>query len=59
MFCGPPFYVSGEIADWRPLANRGLDDLTGAGLEIHSIQSMPGDEGKIGCAYIRARKPLI
>ncbi len=27
--------------------------------EIHSTQTMPGDEGKIGSAYIRARKPLI
>ena len=30
--CGLPFYISGETADWRSLAHRTLEELTGAGL---------------------------
>ncbi len=26
--------------------------------EVHSVQTIPGGEGKVGSAYIRARKPL-
>jgi hypothetical protein len=26
-------------------------------IEVHATESMPGVEGKIGSAYIRARKP--
>lgn len=32
--CGLPFYISGETEDWRSLAHRRLDELTGAGLKL-------------------------
>jgi hypothetical protein len=43
------------IADYR-------QELLGAGFQdpefqVHATESMPGVDGKIGSAYIRARKP--
>jgi NADPH-dependent 2,4-dienoyl-CoA reductase/sulfur reductase-like enzyme len=32
--CGLPFYLSGEVADWRALAHRTIEELTGAGLSL-------------------------
>jgi NADPH-dependent 2,4-dienoyl-CoA reductase/sulfur reductase-like enzyme len=33
--CGLPFYVGGEVPDWRSLAHRTADDLRAAGLRLH------------------------
>jgi NADPH-dependent 2,4-dienoyl-CoA reductase/sulfur reductase-like enzyme len=30
--CGLPYYLSGEVADWRSLAHRSVQDLERAGL---------------------------
>jgi NADPH-dependent 2,4-dienoyl-CoA reductase/sulfur reductase-like enzyme len=38
--CGIPFYLSGEVPDWRALAHRTIEELTGAGLSLlleHSV----------------------
>ena len=32
--CGIPYYVSGEVADWRHLAHRTLDDLQATGMDV-------------------------
>ena len=32
--CGIPYYLSGEVADWRNLAHRSLADLEAAGLRL-------------------------
>jgi NADPH-dependent 2,4-dienoyl-CoA reductase/sulfur reductase-like enzyme len=32
--CGLPFYLSGEIADWRTLAHRTREDLLGEGVHL-------------------------
>src|SRR5215472_14008189 len=32
--CGLPFYLSGEVPDWRALAHRTIEELTGAGLSL-------------------------
>src|SRR5215471_13676439 len=32
--CGLPFYLSGEVPDWRALAHRTLEELSGAGLSL-------------------------
>jgi NADPH-dependent 2,4-dienoyl-CoA reductase/sulfur reductase-like enzyme len=32
--CGIPYYVSGEVADWRTLAHRTVADLEAAGLSL-------------------------
>jgi NADPH-dependent 2,4-dienoyl-CoA reductase/sulfur reductase-like enzyme len=32
--CGIPYYVSGEVGDWRDLAHRTLADLEAAGVEL-------------------------
>ncbi len=32
--CGLPFYLSGEVPDWRHLAHRTQDDLLAAGIQI-------------------------
>jgi NADPH-dependent 2,4-dienoyl-CoA reductase/sulfur reductase-like enzyme len=32
--CGIPFYLSGEVPDWRALAHRTIEELTGAGLSL-------------------------
>ncbi len=49
--------ISGSIpvADYRAiLAGAGFVD---AEIDVHSVQAMPEGKGKIGSAYIRARKP--
>jgi NADPH-dependent 2,4-dienoyl-CoA reductase/sulfur reductase-like enzyme len=46
--CGLPFFLSGEVADWRDLAHRSKDDLEKAGLTLlldHSATSIdPGNQ---------------
>ncbi|MBO0715405.1 MAG: FAD-dependent oxidoreductase, partial [Acidimicrobiales bacterium] len=32
--CGIPYYVSGEVQDWRSLAHRSISDLEAAGLRL-------------------------
>jgi NADPH-dependent 2,4-dienoyl-CoA reductase/sulfur reductase-like enzyme len=32
--CGIPYYVSGEVTDWRNLAHRTLDDLKATGMNV-------------------------
>jgi NADPH-dependent 2,4-dienoyl-CoA reductase/sulfur reductase-like enzyme len=32
--CGLPFYLSGEVPDWRALAHRTIEELSGAGLSL-------------------------
>ncbi|OJU82808.1 MAG: CoA-disulfide reductase [Solirubrobacterales bacterium 70-9] len=32
--CGIPYYVSGDVGDWRELAHRTVDDLEAAGIEL-------------------------
>ena len=32
--CGLPFYLSGEVPDWRVLAHRTIEELSGAGLSL-------------------------
>jgi NADPH-dependent 2,4-dienoyl-CoA reductase/sulfur reductase-like enzyme len=32
--CGLPFYLSGEVADWRTLAHRTREDLVGQGIRL-------------------------
>lgn len=33
--CGIPYYVSGDVADWRNLAHRTIADLEATGIELH------------------------
>ena len=32
--CGLPYYLSGDVPDWRSLAHRGIEDLEAAGIEL-------------------------
>jgi NADPH-dependent 2,4-dienoyl-CoA reductase/sulfur reductase-like enzyme len=32
--CGLPFYLSGEVADWRDLAHRKIQDISGKGIHL-------------------------
>ncbi|MGZ4417232.1 MAG: FAD-dependent oxidoreductase, partial [Gaiellaceae bacterium] len=32
--CGIPYYVSGEVGDWRNLAHRSVDDLEATGMKL-------------------------
>ena len=32
--CGLPFYLSGEVADWRQLAHRTLGEIQGTGIKV-------------------------
>lgn len=41
--CGLPFYLSGEVQDWRALAHRTIEDIAGAGIVLlldHTAQSI-------------------
>lgn len=33
--CGLPFYLSGEVSDWRRLAHRSLPEIEQAGIRVH------------------------
>ncbi len=33
--CGLPFYLSGEVPDWRRLAHRSLDEIQASGIDVH------------------------
>src|SRR5450432_15042 len=33
--CGIPYYLSGDVPDWRNLAHRGLADLEATGMRLH------------------------
>lgn len=37
--CGLPFYLSGEIPDWRTLAHRTRDEIEAAGIHLHLNQT--------------------
>ena len=32
--CGIPYYISGEVTDWRELAHRSLGDLEATGMRL-------------------------
>ena len=32
--CGLPFYLSGEVADWRTLAHRTVEEITKHGIDL-------------------------
>ena len=34
MFCGLPFYLSGEVPDWHWLAHRTVEDITREGIHL-------------------------
>ena len=43
---GLPFYLSGEVRDWRALAHRTIEELSGAGLSLlldQSVQAIDPD----------------
>ncbi len=33
--CGLPFYLSGEVSDWRHLAHRSLAEIQASGIDVH------------------------
>ena len=33
--CGIPYYISGDVADWRRLAHRSITDLEATGMRLH------------------------
>lgn len=37
--CGLPFYLSGEISDWRTLAHRSRVDIESMGIQLHLAQT--------------------
>jgi NADPH-dependent 2,4-dienoyl-CoA reductase/sulfur reductase-like enzyme len=41
--CGLPFYLSGEVQDWRALAHRTIEEIAGAGITVlldHTAQAL-------------------
>lgn len=48
--CGLPYYLGGDVADWRSLAHRTAADLRGAGIELllnHSARRIDPDERRV------------
>ena len=41
--CGLPYYLSGDVPDWRSLAHRTSADLEAAGLRAAARPHRPGD----------------
>ena len=37
--CGLPFYLSGEVTDWRSLAHRSREDIESAGVHLHVTET--------------------
>ena len=33
--CGIPYYISGDVPDWRRLAHRSIEDLEATGTRLH------------------------
>jgi NADPH-dependent 2,4-dienoyl-CoA reductase/sulfur reductase-like enzyme len=40
--CGLPYYLSGDVADWRSLAHRSTDDLEAAGVQLRLAHTARG-----------------
>jgi NADPH-dependent 2,4-dienoyl-CoA reductase/sulfur reductase-like enzyme len=48
--CGLPFYLSGEVRDWRALAHRTIEELSGAGLSLlldQRVQAFDPDNHRV------------
>jgi NADPH-dependent 2,4-dienoyl-CoA reductase/sulfur reductase-like enzyme len=48
--CGLPFYLSGEVRDWRELAHRTIEELASAGLSLlldQCVQSIDPDNHRV------------
>jgi NADPH-dependent 2,4-dienoyl-CoA reductase/sulfur reductase-like enzyme len=48
--CGLPFYVSGEVEDWRALAHRGVEEISRQGVELlveHQATHVEPDEKRV------------
>jgi NADPH-dependent 2,4-dienoyl-CoA reductase/sulfur reductase-like enzyme len=48
--CGLPFYLSGEVPDWRALAHRTIEELLGAGFSLllgQSVQAIDLDNHRV------------
>jgi NADPH-dependent 2,4-dienoyl-CoA reductase/sulfur reductase-like enzyme len=48
--CGLPFYLSGEVPDWRALAHRTIEELIGAGLSLlleRRVQAIDPDNHRV------------
>src|ERR1700687_2443203 len=50
--CGLPFYLSGEVRDWRALAHRTIEELTGAGLSLLLEQSVQEIDPDTHCVTV-------
>lgn len=37
--CGLPFYLSGEVTDWKTLAHRSREDIQSAGVHLHPTET--------------------
>jgi NADPH-dependent 2,4-dienoyl-CoA reductase/sulfur reductase-like enzyme len=48
--CGLPFYLSGEVRDWRALAHRTIEERSGAGLSLlldQRVQAIDPDNHRV------------
>jgi NADPH-dependent 2,4-dienoyl-CoA reductase/sulfur reductase-like enzyme len=48
--CGIPFYLSGEVPDWRNLAHRTAEEITQTGISLllnHTAQSIDADKKQV------------
>ena len=57
--CGLPFYLSGEIKDWRTLAHRTADDIRGHGIDLlleHRAVTIQADRKQVTVADRHGRQ---
>jgi NADPH-dependent 2,4-dienoyl-CoA reductase/sulfur reductase-like enzyme len=51
--CGLPFYLSGEVQDWRALAHRTIEEIAGAGITVlldHIAQAIDPAKHRVAIA---------
>ena len=60
--CGLPFYLSGEISDWKTLAHRTIGEIEEKGIQLcpdHRVTAIhPGSETRVGQRRGRPQQDL-
>lgn len=60
--CGLPFYLSGEISDWRTLAHRTIREIENEGINImagHQVTAVDSDQKQITAVGSGGPSPII
>jgi len=60
--CGLPFFISGEVADWRRLAHRSVGEIEGHGIRVlleHRAESIDPHKKQVNISADDGRKHIV